>query len=295
MAVFIGLYIVLGLTCFAYWFSIDRQEGVFRLFVILFLPFLGYLLFFFLWLKERGIVDGKKPEYLQYNEENTASAQKRKEKSYTERILDLVPMEEALLINDNHSRRKQLLDILKSDMTRYPLLLKKALCNEDTETSHYAAAGIVEIKRKLLMSVQESRTEYENSKDRNTFISYAYALKAYQGCGLLDEASARKAGETYQKLIEKVLEFYCQEREFFIDCINHEIEAGEYELAAFYCKKFMEAYSQEEHPYLMYLKLFYRSGDRISFNDMLELLEKSTVCLSSNTWDIIKFWTEVYS
>lgn len=295
MPVFISLYIMIGLACFVNWFSRNRQEGIFRLSVILFLPFLGYILLFLLWLRERCIDGNSSPECLRDKEENTTSDKRGKGSFCSGRILDLIPMEEALVLNDNHTRRRLLLDILKSDMSKYPLLLKEALCNEDTETSHYAAAGIVEIKRKLLQSVQESKNKYECSRDMSALISYAYALKAYQGSGLLDETSARKAEETYHEVIEKVLEFHSQEREFFIDCINHGINAGEYESAGLQCKKFMEAFRQEEQPYMMYLKLFYRSGDRKSFHDMLELLEASTVTLSYNNWSIIKFWAEVYS
>lgn len=295
MSVFIGLYIILALICFAYWFSRNRQEGIFRLTVILFLPVLGYLLFFFLWLKESCSEKGEIPEYLQYQGENAATGKKGMSSSFSGRALELVPMEEALLLNDIHSRRKQLLDVLKSDMSKYPAMLKMALSNEDTETSHYAAAGIVEIKRKLLQSVQESKSQYESSRDRSSLIAYAYALKAYQGSGLLDETSARKAMEVYQGIIKEAMEYQSLDSEFFIDCINYEIDAGRYELAGLHCKRFMEEHRQEEQPYVMYLKLFYQSGDRERFRDMLKLVEGSTISLTCDTWRIIKFWMEVYS
>lgn len=294
MTIFISLYMLLGLTCFAVWFAKDRQEGIFRLSVILFLPVLGYLLFFYLWLKERS-ARGNNKEYLSCGDREDTINKITIKGFDPKMVLNLVPLEEALLLNDNSVKRKLLLDILKKDITKYPAILKTALGSEDSETSHYAAAGIVEIKRKLLKSVQEWSRKYETKKDEDTLIFYAHALKKYQGCGLLDETSNRKAKEAYQKVLKELLEFYSHEEEFFIDRINYEIEAGEFELAGLYCKKFMDAHKQGEMPYLMYLKLFYQSRDRNSFDDILKALEASNVSLSRNTWNIIKFWTEVYS
>ena len=291
----ISIYAVFSLAYFSYWYAKNRQEGVFRLSVVLFLPVLGYLLFFLIWLKKRFIKGKNGTAYLlRDNQENTRVNESIK--GFNEkRALNLVPMEEALLINDNTTKRRMLLDILKGDMSKYSFLLKMALNNEDTETSHYAAAGIVEVKRKLLQSVQECSQKYENKKDEATLISYAYALKTYLSCGLLDETNERKINETYQCVLKELLEFYTLEEHFFVDRINYEIEAGDLECAGVYCKRFMDAHRHMETPYLMYLKLFYQSRDRKSFNNILKALEDSTVSPPPNTWNIIKFWTEVHS
>lgn len=294
MSVFI-FYMILSLACFPYWFSKNRPEGIFRLSVVIFLPVFGYLLIFLLWLKGIYAERYNNSAFSGCKEQNDGTVNGTLKSYDRKKALNLIPMEEALLLNDNSIKRMLLLDILKEDMGKHSLLLKIALNSDDTETSHYAASGIVEVKRKLVQSVQEWNRKYESLKTEDTLISYAYALKSYQECGLLDETSGRKARETYQEVLKELLELYNQEEEFFVDRINYEIEAGEFDLAGSYCRKFMKVHNQGEKPYLMYLKLFYRCRDRKSFNDILKALEASSVSISHNTWSIIEFWTEVIS
>lgn len=295
MPVIISLYMLLSLTCFFYWFSKNRQEGIYRLCVILFLPVLGYLLFVLLWFKKAYLGGCNNAEYLKPDGGDAEIVREGIKSPEGLRALSLVPIEEALLLNDNSIKRKLLLDILKGDIVKNAALLKLSLGNEDTETSHYAATGIVEIKRMLLQEVQECDSKYESMKNTAELVSYAYALKNYHGCGLLDETEGRKAKAIYHGVLKELLKVHSQEAEFFTDIINYEIEAGNFKLAGEYCKKFMAAFEQDEKPYLMYMKLYYRSRDRKGFEGMLRALKSSTISLSHNAWSIIKFWTEVYS
>lgn len=183
-----------------------------------------------------------------------------------------------------------LLDLLKDDMMKYTPLLKIALSCEDTETSHYAAVGIVEVNRKLQHSVQESKLRYEKKGDKDTLVSYAYALKAYLDSGLLDEANHKNTMTIYKDILRKTLEVYDGEEVFFEDIINYEISAGNLGTAKAYCERFLNTHRQSEKPYLMYLKLFYATRDRKGFDNALNLLKNSAVSLSCNTWNIVKFW-----
>ena len=56
---------------------------------------------------------------------------------------DIVPLEEALLINDPEKRRKLIMDILNDDPSKYIELLEKARMNEDVEVVHYAITAMV--------------------------------------------------------------------------------------------------------------------------------------------------------
>lgn len=292
MAFFVISYMILSLIYFAYWFSKNRQEGVFRLSVILFLPVSGFLLFLTLWLRGRFMEKHDNDICISDVEAGGVLACGTVKGFDEKRAMGLVPMEEVLLLNNNRIKRRKMLDILKDDISKYPMLLKIALSNEDTETSHYAATGIVELKRKLLQSIQEWTRKCEGSKDREIRISYAYALKAYQSCGLLDEVNEKKIKAVYQAVLKELLEVYIQDEAFFVDRINYEIAEQNYELASFYCEKFLNAHKQSEKPYLMYLKLFYTLRDRKSFDDTLRMLDRSLVSLTHSTWSIIKFWTE---
>jgi hypothetical protein len=56
---------------------------------------------------------------------------------------DIVPLEEAILINDVKVRRRSMLETLYTDPLKYLDILNIAKYNDDVETSHYATTTIV--------------------------------------------------------------------------------------------------------------------------------------------------------
>ena len=57
----------------------------------------------------------------------------------------VVPLEEAILINDKHTRREMVLDTFRHDSFSYLDVLLLARDNEDTDTTHYATIRITKI------------------------------------------------------------------------------------------------------------------------------------------------------
>ncbi len=55
---------------------------------------------------------------------------------------DAIPLEEAILLNDIHTRRKAVLSTFRDDPFRYLDVLLVARNNEDVDTTHYATIQI---------------------------------------------------------------------------------------------------------------------------------------------------------
>ena len=73
---------------------------------------------------------------------------------------DIVPLEEALLINDPEKRRKLIMDILNDDPSKYIELLEKARMNEDVEVVHYAITAMVELSKDYDSKLQTFERTY---------------------------------------------------------------------------------------------------------------------------------------
>lgn len=73
---------------------------------------------------------------------------------------DIVPLEEALLINDPEKRRKLIIDILNDDPSKYIELLEKARMNEDVEVVHYAITAMVELSKDYDSKLQTFERTY---------------------------------------------------------------------------------------------------------------------------------------
>ena len=294
MLAFFGMHSLFSGIYFIYWFRKNRPESLLRFSVVLFLPLLGYLLFVCLWLQGKLMIKQDPVVILSCEAYGCKTKNKNIKTFDVKRELNLVPMEEALLINSNYIKRKMILDLLKEDMGKYPKIIKVALNSQDSEASHYAATAVVELRRKMTLALQEGTKKYKKSgRDKTVLIAYANVLRECLNSEILDESNYKKVKEIYRALLEELLNNYGLEQKYYIDKITYDIEDRDYLSAQYYCQIFMNAHSQREEPYLLYLKLYYLVRDKSRFDAILEKLEDSSIVLTKEAWSTIKFWRKV--
>lgn len=115
-----------------------------------------------------------------------------------EKELDVIPVEEALVMNEHADRRKVMIDLLKLDAMQHIDLLQKAVSNEDSETSHYAVSAIVEVKRNLTLAMQRLSVQYEADKSNlDVLRAYAEVVDGYARSGFLDGQTLKNYKVTY--------------------------------------------------------------------------------------------------
>ena len=74
---------------------------------------------------------------------------------------DVVPLEEALLLNDSSRRRELIMNVLNDNPGEYVELLKQARMNEDVEVVHYAITAMVELSKEYDYRLQKIEKIYE--------------------------------------------------------------------------------------------------------------------------------------
>lgn len=72
----------------------------------------------------------------------------------------IIPLEEALIVNNAKERRELIIDVLNDDPDDYVEVLQKAGNNEDTEVVHYAVTAMVEISKENDFMLQKFDREY---------------------------------------------------------------------------------------------------------------------------------------
>ncbi len=230
-------------------------------------------------------------------------------KSEFESNLNAIPLEEALLINDNSIKRKMVRDILKKDAIRHIKQLKIALKDNDPETSHYAAAAILEIKKNyentlysLVEKYQENQGDIANSIVIND--EYCETLYRYICTDLLDKNNKNK----YQKILINKYELAIILRKrnnedaenkdvamrlaqkSYSAMIKTLIELKEYDKAEIYCKQFIQDYQNAEETYFLLLGLYHMSNKREDFIQTLETIKSNSIIFSNRGVSTLRFW-----
>jgi hypothetical protein len=210
-----------------------------------------------------------------------------------EKESNIVPIEEALIINSNKTKRMLLIEALKQDIYLSSTFLKKAVNDSDTETSHYAAAALMDLKNRLMTGLQALSVKYEADKeDVDISIAYAEVIRRYIHSGMLDVRSIKKYRYLYIQILENINRLEPEKREYFVERINTELKLKEYSKAAQSCEGFMKLHSNSEEPFIMTLKLCYTLGDTKKFKYTLEKLRNSQIKLSYSALNKLRFWIE---
>ncbi|MGG1662611.1 hypothetical protein [Brevibacillus sp. NRS-1366] len=272
----------------------NNQGAVTRFSVVFFVPVFGLLLLIitdvFKRTSEKNENDLKlESDLLKLAEESTIFR-----RADVSKEMNIVPVDDILLLNDTSTRRKMLIDVLKEQTIWQIGTLETALQNEDSETVHYAAAALTEMRRKLQLQLQDLSVKYEeNKQDIEVLKAYAQVLKKYLESALLDRRTYLKYSYTYSFVLGSILDIYQDEAIYFVEKINCELAIQSYEQAAQYCRLFHESHPDSDQPYVLTMKLCYTMRDYAGFRAEMNRLKSSSVKISHQTLMLIRYWSNL--
>ncbi|GIP33752.1 hypothetical protein [Paenibacillus sp. J2TS4] len=207
--------------------------------------------------------------------------------------VNLVPLEEALYISDVMTRRRMLLDVLKTEMEAMPGLLEAAISNEDTETSHYAVSAVTELKSKLTLMMQKLAVRYEHSPDDpELLLAYVDILKRSLELGFLDRHMQAQYRLRHAEVLDRLLREGEGNVSHYIDKIQVELLMNRGEQAEYWISQFYEAYPDREEPYLSEMKLRYELNQKDRLLDTLQAFRNAPIRATPETLGVIRFWLQ---
>jgi len=116
---------------------------------------------------------------------------------------NIVPLEEALIINDRQTRKKLILEMLLDDPMKNIDILLLARENNDVDTAHYANTTIVKIQRGFQLQVQQLSVEHESDPGNIDLLnSYIETLGKFIESSL-SEAFLLKGSESFSLIYWK--------------------------------------------------------------------------------------------
>lgn len=288
MLEWILIYILLGATCGMHWYQSSREEWLIRLIWITVLPVIGYLFLAVCHYAPKSKPDAAE-DHPEEKEESISSRLGIYRRIDLEKEMNVIPMEEVLILNDNATKRKLLIDALKQDAIEDIHILEQAVQNEDTETSHYAATAVLEIKRKLLLDMQQFSIEYgRGSRELKVLAPYAQALRTYIDSGFLDDRTQRKYKYLYSHILESIVDHHSDQHDFFAEKINCDLELGDYDEARMYCKTFQKHHPDSEVPYVLEMKAYFMLRNYPKLQDTMKRLLSSHLKLTPGTLQFIR-------
>lgn len=210
-----------------------------------------------------------------------------------ESAMEEIPLEEMLTVAGEKDRRRAMLNMLKMDISEKLHLLRKAVENEDFETSHYAASALTDMFNKFNLTLNDLQVKYDKDRsDAKANMEFLDAVLRIINSGGLSGVEETKYYYMYINLMNNLEKFHPDAitENYYAMMVKALERTGKSQEAEEWAQMSLERQPDAEQSYLNVLYIKYILGKETEFNDALNQLAKSNVPLSGKGLDIVRFW-----
>ncbi len=205
---------------------------------------------------------------------------------------NMVPLEEAIEVVDTDELRKLMMNIVRGDIKKSLATIALALNSEDTETAHYAASVLQDALNEFRSTVQDGVQSLREGK-KNPAVS-AGSLIDYMNQVLIQKVLTDVEQKDYVSILDEICEILYEADKEHMTSSQFEavslrlLETEDYEDCRKWCERAVYQYPNTLATYTCQLKLFFNSGQKERFFEVLEELKKSTIVIDSETLELIR-------
>ena len=205
---------------------------------------------------------------------------------------NLVPLEEAIEITDTENLRSLMMNVVRGDIQKSLAAIALALNSSDTETAHYAASVLQDALNDFRMNVQKQYQTILTQDDSET--SQAEMLLDYMDQVLAQHVFTDMEQKSYVKMMDQVCEIlFARDRGRMTSPLYEAVslrllEIGDFEECEKWCERAVGHYPNSLATYTCQLKLYFNSGQKNRFFEVIEDLRNSLVVLDSETLELIR-------
>ena len=270
----------------------NRKQYVMNTVIMLLCPIVGILYFFFAFFKYRflelGDIDLSDVEFSKKRHIARVKADESRERN-------IVSVGEAILISDREKKRANMLNVLLGDTNESFSAIALALDSDDSEVAHYAASFLQskmdtfrDNVRKTVQQIDEG--DIGDEECRKLILN----LIQYMNHILQQNVFTKTEQTDYVRQMEQLCEtlFQNARNNLTSECyewlIGRITELKEYDKAELWENRFFEQYPDLLAAYTLRLKLYFETGHKDKFFEVLTQLQRSSVAVDSKTLELIR-------
>lgn len=270
----------------------NRRTYLLRFVVMLLCPvigplffFMGHLFYLVVFWRDVDLAD------VIFSKERTQTHMKADE----ERERDIIPLEEAILVNEKKDLRMVMMNVIREDFKNCLSSITLALDSEDSEASHYAAAVLSDELNKFRIYVQRLRKQIQEEDSGQT--ECEEMLLDYMDSILRQRIfSAHEQRKFVNILTEAAESLYGKEPgrftlKWYEEVCLRNLEVKDFEPCETWCGRLAEQFPEELQAYTCRLKLYFARQDREAFFDTLGALKKSNVVIDNETLELVRIFS----
>jgi hypothetical protein len=206
---------------------------------------------------------------------------------------DIVPLEEAILIDDVKTRRKFMLQTLYEDPLKYLDILMLAKNNDDVDTAHYATTTISHTQRVFQLTTQKLSAAVKEQPNNIALLDqYIESLDKYIGSGLLEEHLLRNLRLVYNETLDKKLDIIKNDKPTLIRKLRNSIDLRDYTSALRTSELLKEQWPEDEQTWIESLRVCVEGEDHVRLYETVAEIKRNNINWTSQGKAQVSTWVE---
>lgn len=205
---------------------------------------------------------------------------------------NLISLEEALEVADTDELRNLMMNIVRGDVRNSLAAISLALNSEDTETAHYAATVLQDALNEFRSTVQNGWAELMKENSNRTV--HAGILLDYMNLVLEQKVLTEIEQRDYVAIMDEIGTLLYEAGKEQMTSSQFEavslrlLEIEDYENCRKWCERAVYQYPNTLATFTCQLKLYFNSGQKERFFEVLDQLKKSAIVIDSETLELIR-------
>lgn len=203
----------------------------------------------------------------------------------------VVPIEEALIVNDPSDRRRLMLSMLTEDPDAYLGQLQAAKLNDDVEVAHYAATAVAQISKESDLKLQQLERAFKTDPSAQNLDAYCDYLGECLASGLAEGRVAQIQRQQYARLLAR----RCEREDGAALRIRYATalaDAGELDEAEAVITQLVAEVPDDQEAWMLCLRLAVMRRDGEGVRQVIDAIDNQHVYLSAENRDKLAFWRD---
>lgn len=203
----------------------------------------------------------------------------------------VVPLEEALIVNDPSDRRRLMLSMLTEDPDAYLAQLQAAKLNDDVEVAHYAATAVAQISKESDLKLQQLERAFKTDPSTENLDAYCDYLGEYLASGLAEGRVAQIQRQQYARLLAR----RCEREDGTALRIRYATalaDAGELDEAEAVITQLVAEVPDDQEAWMLCLRLAVMRRDGEGVRQVIDAIDNQHVYLSAENREQLAFWRD---
>lgn len=201
----------------------------------------------------------------------------------------VIPLEEALIVNDPADRRRLMLSMLTEEPDAYLAQLQAAKLNDDVEVAHYAATAVAQISKESDLKLQQLEHAFKTDPSAHNLNKYCDFLGEYLDSGLAEGRVAQIQRQQYARPLAR----RCEREdpvELRIRYAAALADVDQIDEAQAVTDQLVLDAPEEQEVWMLCLRLAVMRRDGDEVHRVIDAIDKQHVYLSAANREELAFW-----